>query len=129
MSAQTWAEPGWNQWACQSRWGKKSTLPQPYTKNYGQLRKAGSGRLGPLPGRTCILIDRPVPNNQPWKHNNIQAILYRLSSLYLEMCVWVCIHTYILHAVTGSRKEVMILKKTREGYMWSFRGRNVIIIS
>lgn len=71
--------------------GRSPQRLQPYTKNYRQLRKIGSGRVGPSQGCTyqlATLCHRISPEN-------FQETLYGLKRLYAGVYMYIQIHICI----------------------------------
>lgn len=56
-------------------------------------------------------------------------VMWTWQLIFRTVCVCVCTHTYMVHAITNSGKEVMNLKENGEVYMGGSGGRNVNIVS
>ena len=92
---------------------------QPYTICYGLLRKAGYGRGGLPQERTRQLVahcQTVIPGNI------IQVTLYELRRLFLRTYMYIQIHICMQKQLV--EKKIMNLKKSREGCLEGFVGRN-----
>lgn len=108
--------------------GKSLTRPQPYTKNYRQIKSAKNGSNSLLQGWTYQLV---IPN-QVASHKNMYKTFYRWSSLYLGICMYT--YTYIhLCAITINERTSPLWKRKeviyRRDAMVEREGKNIIIIS
>lgn len=68
---------------------EKSTRTHPYTENYRPLRNAKTGESVPQGNVHQLVIKYQMASPETY----IQATLYRLSRLYLEMCMYIYIFT------------------------------------